>query len=590
MSTRISSEDVARDLLRRSAEGVHPSGIDLDDVRSRVRDRRRRRRSRTAGAAGVAVALAAVVVAVVAVRPTVTTLAATQPGGPESPSTSSATASTTATTAEVLSPPHESSAADLAFWEPLGANGGLDEVEGYDSLLAMTAAADGVVLGHVTRVAEEQVTLVVDMVIAGDVPHVGDGPLTITIDPIPGLMATSDPPAGQVVAFLRRHDDLQKGSYRLVDMTGLWLQSEGRVMAPLSAESLTDDLPYAAELRGISSLAQLIDRVLETTARWTLVPELGEVEIGDATWSIGRRTDGRAAVLRYRTPAQTSATGSVMSRVYELPGFEPTFLGAVGDDVYVLTQGEGQEDSLVVRIRPDGTEFAMTGRIYPGSNDPSRQERYSSLSAWFRSVGVDPVELPDWDINLGGAAPVPLGMVFGSDDGRLLVGEPDGHVANLDRETLEIYPTADTPLLPQESALLNSVRAFALGDPDARVPFSPDGVDVWLGQGLATRIDSDALDDPASWTVPLDGAFGRDGDVSALDLLAGASTLQAVNQDHASCAGAIASRPPGLESDTRLAWVSVLEPGQSCLDWFSVDLYLDDRGVVTAVQVYLWEP
>ena len=60
--------------------------------------------------------------------------------------------------------------------------------------------------------------------------------------------------------------------------------------------------------------------------------------------------------------------------------------------------------------------------------------------------------------------------------------------------------------------------------------------------------------------------------------------------DHPRCAGPPMSGREGLSSLRHLAIQPAPASYDSCLDWFSIDLYLDPDGHVQTVLLDLWEP
>lgn len=160
-------------------------------------------------------------------------------------------------------------------------------------------------------------------------------------------------------------------------------------------------------------------------------------------------------------------------------------------------------------------------------------------------------------------------------------------------ETQDVSATTDPATAPaelsaDERAVVDAFVALAL-DPTAEhagaVPFASP---VVLGLGLAAH-DEVAGDpaDVASWTVDgVDLVFGRTPPFNALTTIAESTTVTTGAGPHDHCAG-----PPlallRVDHDQML-WIQP-DGAASCLDWFAVDLYLDD-GEVVAVSLAFWEP
>jgi hypothetical protein len=142
----------------------------------------------------------------------------------------------------------------------------------------------------------------------------------------------------------------------------------------------------------------------------------------------------------------------------------------------------------------------------------------------------------------------------------------------------------------EDLALARALEALS-NDPGpetlAQVPFAPE-----VALGLARRLEPprarDQLAARAGWSIDAAQFRGYVGPFNALEHLDGARVdVEVGPQPH--CAGPPVPAPPGLESLHRV----VLQPAagtiDSCLDWFSVDLFVDD-GTVVAVTLDLWEP
>lgn len=159
------------------------------------------------------------------------------------------------------------------FWAVLRIEG--DEVEGFGSIADMAASSDAVVRGEFDSVglsrtiqgdaAEDTVayvavTLRIIDTLRGSVPS-DEVPLEFLV---PGTARDADAalsemtetmPEGEVVLFLReKRGPGETGLYRLVSSRGLWINTDGKLDAPLSddAESL-----YAPELSAVETVEAL---------------------------------------------------------------------------------------------------------------------------------------------------------------------------------------------------------------------------------------------------------------------------------------------------------------------------------------------
>lgn len=151
------------------------------------------------------------------------------------------------------------------------------------------------------------------------------------------------------------------------------------------------------------------------------------------------------------------------------------------------------------------------------------------------------------------------------------------------------------------------VRSFVLfaGAPGATtaadIPFARTGVRIGLASRLLAFIPAERLADRASWTIDLQPYFrGYVGPFEVLDPLVahvGSSpgrdvldSLQVSLGAHPHCASPPVPAPPEVSGLRRVS----LQPAEgtidSCLSWFTTDLYVDGRGQVVAVTFDMWEP
>lgn len=177
--------------------------------------------------------------------------------------------------------------------------------------------------------------------------------------------------------------------------------------------------------------------------------------------------------------------------------------------------------------------------------------------------------------------------------------EPEGSAtataeASSPVETQEAPETTDPATAPAE--LSADERAVVDGfvtlarDPTADHAVAvPLASPVVLGLGMAAY--DEVIGDPGdvgSWTVDgVDLVFGRTPPFNALTTIAeSATTVTTGAGPHDHCAGPPLA-PLDVEHDQML-WIQP-DDAESCLDWFAVDLYLDD-GEVVAVSLAFWEP
>lgn len=138
----------------------------------------------------------------------------------------------------------------------------------------------------------------------------------------------------------------------------------------------------------------------------------------------------------------------------------------------------------------------------------------------------------------------------------------------------------------------------------ARLPRSPAGVRLGLGQELLKELPIGDVAVADNWWLADDEMFrGYVGPFSALTTLDQHAAADSEHEPsgtsghievsvgpHPHCASPPMPPPPSLETQRRVS----LQPDErsidSCMRWFSVDLFLDEQGHITAVTLDLWEP
>ena len=146
------------------------------------------------------------------------------------------------------------------------------------------------------------------------------------------------------------------------------------------------------------------------------------------------------------------------------------------------------------------------------------------------------------------------------------------------------------PATEQEAAFIAALEAFATAPGTANfaaVPFA-DEVALGLGPDLIRSTDPRDLADPAAWVMDVDLFRARAGTASALDLLAEERPRRVVTGDHLHCASPPVAAPIGLEGLTRISTQPT--DATSCLEWFSVDVFVNEAGEIVAITLDLYEP
>jgi hypothetical protein len=155
----------------------------------------------------------------------------------------------------------------------------------------------------------------------------------------------------------------------------------------------------------------------------------------------------------------------------------------------------------------------------------------------------------------------------------------------------EVQEDSDAPT-PQDRELMRSFVAFARSPTDATwrsLPLAPT-VHLGLGQRLVLRRSASELRDPEAWTINVKSFRAYGGPFSALRLLSEkpAGPLHVSVGPHRHCASPPLP-PPHRVAALRRVSVQPSNP-ETCLLWFSVDVYVDDLGEVRAVTLDAWEP
>jgi len=140
-----------------------------------------------------------------------------------------------------------------------------------------------------------------------------------------------------------------------------------------------------------------------------------------------------------------------------------------------------------------------------------------------------------------------------------------------------------------EVGLAEALAAWATEPTGSPFPALADTVILTLGPEIARSQTATALADPATWEFnDADGFRGYAQPFSALDLLAAGRPIEVTAGPHDHCAG-----PPITinEAFVGLRHLSIQPTdATSCLEWWTVDLFLNDDLEIAGVTLDLWEP
>lgn len=138
-------------------------------------------------------------------------------------------------------------------------------------------------------------------------------------------------------------------------------------------------------------------------------------------------------------------------------------------------------------------------------------------------------------------------------------------------------------------ALVASFLELDQRRPDVEsLPLAPSGVVMSLGIAELREQTTAQLADPVNWAFESEGFRGRTGTFSALDVLANADETEIFVGTHNHCASPPAAVPEVLREARHL---SIQPTGiDSCINWWTVGIYLDDAGDVIGIVFDTWEP
>ncbi|MFC7505388.1 hypothetical protein [Nocardioides sp. GCM10030258] len=176
-------------------------------------------------------------------------------------------------------------------------------------------------------------------------------------------------------------------------------------------------------------------------------------------------------------------------------------------------------------------------------------------------------------------------------------------IASPSPTTAESFPASTaTPASYDDKALLQALVALASDpgtDTAAALPFA-DEVGLGLGSVIVATRPSNRLASIGAWDVDLAAFRGHVGPFNALGLIArhvdsdGADgTLAGFTTslgEHPHCANPPNPAPDGLAGHRRISLQPSDESIDGCLEWFTVDLFLDDTGTIDTVTLDIWEP
>ena len=159
---------------------------------------------------------------------------------------------------------------------------------------------------------------------------------------------------------------------------------------------------------------------------------------------------------------------------------------------------------------------------------------------------------------------------------------------------------------PADLALIERLVVFALDPADASAQtlgLAQAGVRLGLADRLLVDLQVASAADPAAWEIDDPLFRAHTGPFSAPAMLAAriegtdrrpplpaGGALTVTVGEHPHCTSGPVPAPLGLESLRQVSVQPTDESMASCLDWFTVDLFVADDGAVVAVTLDVWEP
>ncbi len=257
----------------------------------------------------------------------------------------------------------------------------------------------------------------------------------------------------------------------------------------------------------------------------------------------------------------------------------PNPAGETCDQIAAPDHGSPGAVFSPVRSRADGDAELLFGSVDPRADEVVVDFRDGERrTAWGASGGRLPFGI--WALPRDGRIPV---RVEALRDGEV-IGARD----------LEDWTGAGPTATAADEALIADLLRFATDPTDAganALPFAAE-VELGLADDLMVTLSTDELVDPDAWWLDVEHFRAYVGPFSALDLAAGSSPADTVVSvgEHPHCASPAMAGPEGFTDHRRVSVQPDPDTITSCLEWWTVDLYLDDKGRIDAVTLDLYEP
>lgn len=206
--------------------------------------------------------------------------------------------------------------------------------------------------------------------------------------------------------------------------------------------------------------------------------------------------------------------------------------------------------------------------------------------------------------NLATVIIAPLLLAAGCSDGGSAVGGPDS-TAPPTASSAHPIATPSAAVSAQDVRILREFVAFAVrptADRAGALPLAKE-VRLGLGKNLEAVLFRPQAAEPGARVIRADSFRGHMGPFSALDPIRrhaddlgstevernGGAFRASIGQ-HPHCAAPAVPAPNGFESHQRISIQPSPRTIDGCLSWFTVDLFLNDRGRIEAITLDMWEP
>ncbi|MCP4305803.1 MAG: hypothetical protein GY788_13210 [bacterium] len=146
-------------------------------------------------------------------------------------------------------------------------------------------------------------------------------------------------------------------------------------------------------------------------------------------------------------------------------------------------------------------------------------------------------------------------------------------------------PRADTELISSLFPLVGDISRAA------DLPWDPAGVGLGLGDSIVRTVEPADLADPSTWELEVSDYNGATGPFSIIDAIARLAPIDDIlvqEGPHDHCTSAPKPAPSGFELLRRVS----VQPSSfdSCLQWWTIDLFVTTQGNIRAITYDFWEP